>query len=84
MYHEKDLTPTVESLDELLNKDAWLMFPASQEDEQCIGDFVRAFHRPPLHVVWSPTTPMWKYAGPVYTEEELARRWEGWQGEKIK
>lgn len=65
---------------ELLKKGAWFLFPFRQSDEKCVGDFVRALKRPPAHVIYDPATPMWKYAGPVWTEEELAWRWK--EGDK--
>ena len=68
----------------ILKEGAWLLFPVAQEDEQCIGDFMRVFQRAPKHVIFDPKTPMWKFAGPVWTEEEQARRWRGWQEEKDK
>jgi hypothetical protein len=77
--YEKNDNPTVEALEELLNKGAWLQFPASHDDEQCIGDFLRVFKRPPEHCLWLPTRPMWKFAGPVWSDEQLARRWKGYQ-----
>jgi hypothetical protein len=77
-YHE--VTPTLE----ILNEGAWMMYPRKQEDEQCIGDFIRVWHRPPEHVIWDPATPMWKFAGPVWTDEELTRRWQGWDEEREK
>jgi hypothetical protein len=63
----------------MLNRGAWLMFPRSQEDEQCIGDFMRVFQKAPEHVLWSPSTPLWKFAGPVWEDDELEYRWKGWQ-----
>ena len=62
----------------ILMEGAWLLFPVAQEDEQCIGDFIRVFQRAPEHVIFDPKTPMWKFAGPVWTEEEQERRWQGW------
>lgn len=73
MYKEVE---TVEVDVSILDEGAWLMFPASQEDERCIGDFMRVFQRAPDHVVFNPQTPMWKFAGPVWKSEELARRWQ--------
>jgi hypothetical protein len=74
----------VEATPEILDEGAWMMYPVKQEDEQCIGDFLRVWHRPPEHVVFTPAMPMWKFAGPVWTEEELARRWKGWDEEREK
>jgi hypothetical protein len=77
--YEENPEPNLEELEELTKKGAWLLFPATQEDQQCIGDFLRTFHHPPEHVSWLPTSPLWKYTGPVWEEEELAHRWRGWQ-----
>ena len=62
---------------EILKKGAWLMFTRDQTDEQCRADFIRVWERPPEYVLWDPATPWWKFAGPVWDEEEMARRWQG-------
>ena len=59
----------------ILMEHAWLLFPVAQDDDQCIGDFMRVFERPPDHVIFDPKTPLWKFAGPVWTNEELTYRW---------
>jgi hypothetical protein len=79
-FQYKEVKPTVE----ILNDGAWMVYPVKQEDEQCIGDFIRVWHRPPAHVIYDPKTPFWKFAGPVWTDEELDRRWAGWDEEREK
>lgn len=69
-YEEKK-APNVDLLDD----GAWLMFRSNQTDDQCIGDFMRVFKRAPEHVIYDPRTPWWKFAGPVWTNEELDHRW---------
>lgn len=72
--------PKVEDLDyrevplevKLLDEGAWLMFTLDHDDQKCIGDFIRMFKRPPAHLI---PTKRGKFAGPVTTNEELARRW---------
>jgi hypothetical protein len=77
-YKEEEIVDaeakTIE-IDAIVAEGAWLCFTRDHEDDRCIGDFMRIFKRAPKHVLWSPTTPLVKYAGPVYTDEELARRW---------
>jgi hypothetical protein len=75
--YELIAAPVLAELEEMTAKGTWLLFPASFEDEQCIGDFIRAFKRPPDHVIWMPSTPIWKYTGPVWDKEQNARRWQG-------
>ena len=60
----------------LLMEGAWMMYQSSQTDEQCTGDFMRAWERAPEHVIYDPKTPFWKYAGPVWDNEEMRRRWK--------
>ena len=62
----------------------WMLFPEKMEEEQVIGDFIRVFKRPPEHVIFDPRTPWWKFAGPVWTEEEQSRRWQGYEEVKAK
>jgi hypothetical protein len=59
----------------MLNEGAWFAVTRDQTDEQCIADFIRVWKRPPDHVIWVPEYPMMKFAGPVWDEEELKRRW---------
>lgn len=61
---------------EQLNAGAWLLMRSSQTDEECIGDFMRIWKRAPEHVIYDPRTPMWKYIGPIWTDEELDWRWK--------
>jgi hypothetical protein len=68
--------PVQPNLD-LLKHGAWLMFRVSFEPKVVVGDFMRAFKRPPEHVIYDPQTPDWQYAGPVWTDEEMAWRWKG-------
>jgi hypothetical protein len=79
LVEKEDNDAHTKEIDALVSKGAWLLFPRAHEDEQCIGDFMRIFKRAPEHVLWSPSTPFWKYAGPVFTDEELAYRWRGWK-----
>jgi hypothetical protein len=53
-----------------------MVYQKSQTDEQCIGDFLRVWKRPPDHVIYDPDTPFWKFAGPVWDDEEMKRRWQ--------
>lgn len=75
--YKRNPSPACSELEELLDSGVWLMFPASQDDDQCIGDFMRVWKKPPKHVIWIPKFPMWKFAGPVWSEDVLARRWQG-------
>lgn len=68
----KETTPDLDMID----AGAWLLMRAQQTDEECIGDFMRVWKRAPEHVVFDPKTPMWKYVGPIWTEEELDWRWK--------
>lgn len=61
---------------ELLNAGAWMLVRKSQSDEECIGDFMRTWKRAPEHVIYDPKTPMWKFVGPIWTQEELDHRWK--------
>lgn len=70
-YVYKEVPPEVEQV----NAGAWMLIRKEQTDEEAIGDFMRVFKRAPEHVIYDPRTPMWKYVGPVWTEEELERRW---------
>lgn len=54
---------------------AWLLMRSDHTDEQCIGEFMRVWKRAPLHVIYDPKTPFWKFVGPIWTEEEQAHRW---------
>ena len=67
----KEVEPDVS----ILMENAWLLFPVAQSDDNCIGDFMRVFERAPDHVIFDPKTPLWKFAGPVWPNEELTYRW---------
>ena len=83
VYKELELNVDMDviELQHRVDTGTWMLFPAAQEDEQVIGDFMRVFKRAPQHVIFDPRTPLWKFAGPVWTEEELAYRWKGWEAE---
>ena len=66
----------VEANLELLKDGAWMVYPEAHGDNRCIADFIRVWKRPPAHVIFDPATPMWRFAGPVHTKEELKRRWQ--------
>ena len=72
VYNESD-QPDVS----ILKEGAWLMFTSDQTDEQCVADFMRAWERAPEWVIYDPKTPDYKFVGPVWDEEEMARRWQG-------
>ena len=84
MYKEVDLNAEMDvvELQHKVDSGTWMLFPVAQEDEQCIGDFMRVFKRAPKDVIFDPRTPLWKFAGPVWTSEELAYRWKGWEEER--
>ena len=79
VYEEVKVThaPEILELQNKVDEGCWMLFPVAQDDEQCIGDFMRAFKRAPKDVIFDPRTPLWKVAGPVWTEEELKWRWKG-------
>lgn len=74
--------PSLTELAELIKTGVWFCFTADHADEQCIGDFIRIFHRAPEHVIWLPSSPTMKWVGPVWSDEELAHRWNGWEDAK--
>ena len=76
VYHEVDEVDV-----SIINEGCWLLLPVAQDDEQCIGDFMRLFKRAPNHIIFDPQTPLWKFAGPVWTNEELKWRWKGYEPE---
>ena len=59
----------------ILMEGAWMMYQATQTEEECIADFMRVWKRAPEHCIYDPKTPFWRYAGPVWDEEEISRRW---------
>jgi hypothetical protein len=70
-YEEVDVTP------DMLNDGAWMVYPKSHTEKQCVGDFIRVWKRAPKHFVHVPQYPLWNFCGPVHNSEELARRWMG-------
>ena len=86
VYHEVKVETDVEVLElqHRVDSGTWMLFPASMEDEQVTGDFMRVFKRAPEHVIFDPRTPWWKFAGPVWTEEEQKKRWKNWHQEADK
>ena len=86
VYHETPIETDAEVLElqHRVDTGTWMLFPAASDDEQCTGDFMRVFKRAPKYVIFDPRTPMWKFAGPVWTTEENERRWQGYEEVKAK
>jgi hypothetical protein len=75
-YHYREVPPQLE----ITKEGCWMLVRSTQDDQQCIGDFIRMWHRPPEHVIFDPAMPFWKFVGPIWTDEELDWRWKGYEG----
>jgi hypothetical protein len=56
---------------ERLKSGCWWVFSRYDDEQTCIGEFMRVFKRAPEYVI---EENWWRFLGPVFTEEEIARR----------